>query len=95
MALLRHHGAAVNVNAPGAGELTLKWTVTLAHHRRAIAVTRQHFSSASSVKIKIALTAAGNKLIRALGQLRVTATNRFTPANQTTITVSKKLTLGR
>jgi hypothetical protein len=85
-ALLKHGGLSLSFTAPEAGSLSVQW-YTLSSGAQAarkakpvlVASGRVTFSVPGRGKIKLTLTAAGKRLLKRAGRLRLTAKETFTP----------------
>jgi hypothetical protein len=102
--LLKNGELTMTFKAPEAGTLIVQWYelpsgAKLAKHSKAKAVLvasgQMTFSAASTVKIKVKLTAAGRKLLKHAKQVRLTAKGVFTTAGKAPVSVTKTVLLRR
>jgi hypothetical protein len=94
--LLKRDGCSSTLFSPTAGRLTITWKA--AGHTRSdpvIARGAGTFRSSGTIKIKILLTAAGKRLIRAAQTIRITATAKLSRAGAGVITESRTFQLSK
>jgi hypothetical protein len=96
--LLHHGGYSLAFSAPGAGTLSLRWTVAKAHgaglaRTVVVASGTRSFAAAERGSIKLRLSAAGRKLLRRQRSLRVREEATFTPSGGATQTKHATLTI--
>jgi hypothetical protein len=92
--LLRHGGYSLQWSAPSAGRLTVSWYATGARGRLIlIATASRSFARPATARIILALTAAGERLLRSSHSLMVRATASFAPEGHPATTAQKSFTL--
>ena len=104
-ALLRHGGLVESVSAPEAGSETIAWYEIPhgAHGAKAkakpkpllVAKATAHFAAPGTIKVKVALSAAGKKLLRHSHRLSLTAKATFTPTSGASVHTQQSFSLHR
>jgi hypothetical protein len=101
-ALMRHDGLSMSIKVPEAGRLTLDWYELPAGAKLAkakkpkpvlIATGRASATTATTVILRINLTAAGKRPFKHTTRIRLTAISTFTPTTGNPVTVSKTFLL--
>ena len=94
--LVKRNGCSCAFSSPSAGQLTITWTAAGnagSRSRSVIATGVGRFKSSGTIKIKIVLTRAGERLLRRARSLRVDGSARLTGAGSPPITTSRVLLL--
>jgi hypothetical protein len=100
--LLKRGGLVASINAPSAGQLLISWYLvpkgahlTNAKQPMLVATGRAALKHAGKVKVKIALTRKGRKLLKPAMRIKLTAKGSFTPTGAATTTTTRAITLKR
>ena len=94
--IIKNSGFTFSFAAPDAGKLTLTWSASSKHKTVVVGDAAVKLGGAGRAKFKLALTAAGRKLLRHATRLRIAATASFVPTvGLNAVHASKSFTLKR
>lgn len=102
--LLRHDGLSMSFRLPQSGTLVVRWYLASPAGKRGakskhkptlVATGRASLTATKSVKLRIALTAGGRRLLAHARKIRLRAEGAFAAKGAATIGVSREFTLKR
>jgi hypothetical protein len=90
-ATLLRQGATLTFSAPSAGRLQITWTVASGRRHVVIATLQARLTGARRVRLHLALTAAGRRLLRGRRRIVIVARSVFAPTDGRTQSVSRTI----